>query len=530
MRKIIQQKNDNLNFAPYQLYLPMDVGVKIESSESVRLLLEITERLDYSELTATYDRLPREKEATPKQMFQLVILGFMEKITSTRKLESSCKHDIRFMYVLQGKPAPDHNRFWSFIKHRLQGGVAEHLFYQITNYLMEIGEISLANVFIGGTKIEANANRYSFVWKKSTNKYEARLDEKLSDFKAELIGRYLEELPGEATADECLNSLKTLATSKNLNFVHGRGKRKSQLQRDIETLEGYLTRKHKYRGYNETFKGRNSFSKTDTDATFMRMKDDHMMNGQLKPGYNLQLAVSGEYIVGIDISSERSDKQTLIPLLNRMEKGMDGKRFESAIMDAGYESEENYKTLKDRNQAAYIKPQNYEKSKRRKYKTNAYLRENMPYDPQADTYTCPAGHLFKYIYTTKRRSTSGFESEITMYECSGCNTCPHKSDCTRAKDNRRLSVSKDFVALRQESRNRITSDTGKLLRLNRSIQSEGAFGVLKQDYSFKRFARRGAENVLTETILYSIAYNINKLHSKTKRKLHGVVLHSLKSA
>jgi len=530
MRQQVQRENDTLNLAPYQLYLPMDVGIKIESSESVRLLLEITERLDYSELRAAYDRLPREKEASLKQMFQLVILGFMEKINSTRKLESSCKHDIRFMYVLQGKPAPDHNRFWSFIKHRLQGGAAEHLFYQITNYLLEIGEISLANVFIDGTKIEANANRYSFVWKKSTNKYEARLDEKLSAFRVELIGRYLEEIPSQATADECLDILKTLAATKKLNFVHGRGKRKSQLQRDIEKLESSLTRKHKYSGYNDTFKGRNSFSKTDTDATFMRMKDDHMMNGQLKPGYNLQLGVSGEYIVGVDISSERSDKQTLIPLLNRMEKGMDGKRFESAIMDSGYESEENYKALKNRNQAAYIKPQNYEQSKTRKYKSNAYLRENMPHDPQTDTYTCPAGHLFKYIYTTKRKSTSGFESIITMYECNNCTDCPQKSQCTRATGNRKLSVSKDFVALRQESRNRITSDTGKLLRMNRSIQSEGAFGVLKQDYGFKRFARRGAENVLTETILYSIAYNINKLHSKTKRKLHGVVLHNLKSA
>ena len=214
---------------------------------------------------------------------------------------------------------------------------------------------------------------------------------------------------------------------------------------------------------------------------------------------------------------------------------MGGKQFEAVTLDAGYESEENYKALKDRNQAAYIKPQNYEKSKTRKYKTNAYLRENMPYDPETDTYTCPAGHLFSYLYTTKKRSTScrpqgGFESTITVYECANCSHCPQKSHCTRAKGNRRISVSKDFIALRQESLERITSDKGKILRLNRSIQSEGAFGVLKQDYHFKRYSRRGTTNVFTETILYSIAYNINKLHSKMKRKLSGVTLHPLKSA
>jgi len=257
-----------------------------------------------------------------------------------------------------------------------------------------------------------------------------------------------------------------------------------------------------------------------------------LLNGQLKPGYNLQLAVSGEYIVGVDINSERTDKQSLIPLLDRMEKGMGGKRFEAVILDAGYESEENYKALKARNQAAYIKPQNYEKSKTRKYKTNAYLRENMPYNPETDTYTCPAGYLFNYIYiyTTKRRNSSGFESTITVYECSNCSQCPHKSQCTRAKGNRKISISKDFISLRQESLTRITSQKGKVLRLNRSIQSEGVFGVLKQDYWFKRFSRRGSTNVFTETILYSIAFNINKLHGKTKRKLSGVILHTLKSA
>ena len=161
-------------------------------------------------------------------------------------------------------------------------GAAEHLFYQLTDYLLEKGEISLANVFVDGTKIEANANRYSFVWKKFTNKYESRLDEKMSKMVEELTGRYLMEIPSGATFEECLDILKTIAQEKNIVFVYGRGKRKSQLQRDIETLEGCIARKTKYTGYNKTFKGRNSFSKTDKDATFMRMKDDHMMNGQLK--------------------------------------------------------------------------------------------------------------------------------------------------------------------------------------------------------------------------------------------------------
>jgi transposase len=432
------------------------------------------------------------------------------------------------MRILQGKPTPDHNRFWSFIKHRLQGEVIENLFYQIVNYLLEAREIDLANLFVDGTKIEACANKYTFVWKKSTNKYEARLDQKTSELLIELAARY--SMPTETNPKECFDILNSIRKSESIIFVHGRGKRKTQIQRDIETLESCLFRKNKYGGYNETFKGRNSFSKTDPDATFMRMKDDHMLNGQLKPGYNLQLGVTGEYIVGVDISEERSDKQTLIPLLDRMEKGMNGKRFENVTADAGYESEENYKALESRNQVAYIKPQNYEKSKTRKYKTNAYLRENMPYNSENDTYTCPAGDTFTPIYTTVRKSTSGFESTVTVYECQGCSSCPQKKDCTRAKGNRKISVSKNFIALREKSRERITSEQGKILRMNRSIQSEGAFGVLKEDYGFRRFERRGKINVLTETFLHAIAYNINKFHNKKKRKLSRIILHMPKSA
>jgi transposase len=505
----------------------------VEMTAAVRTMLEITERLDYSKLYASYDRFPRATEVSPKQMFQLTILGFMEGRNTTRALEEACRYDMRFIMVrTKDKPVPDHNRFWSFIKHRLQGEVAEHLFYQIVEYLLEAGEIDLANVFIDGTKIEACANRYSWVWQKSTNKFDARLDVKLAETTARLINEYLEEIPSGTDARGCLEILYALKESKSIVFVKGRGKRKHPIQRDIEELESLLMRKAKYDNYNKTFKSRNSFSKTDPDATFMRMKDDHMMNGQLKPGYNLQLAVEGEYIVGAAISKERSDQLCLLSLLERMEAGMDGKRHENVVADAGYESEENYKALEVRNQAAYIKPQNYEKSKTRKYKTNAYLRENMPYDPTTDTYTCPGGSTFKPIYTTKRKSKNGFESEVTVYECVDCSHCPRKKDCTRAKGNRQISVSKDFLALREAARVRITDPKGVELRMNRSIQAEGVFGNMKQNYHFRRYRRRGKENVFTETLLYAIALNINKYHHKKQKnpQLPSVTYHLPKAA
>ena len=511
-----------------QVVMPLEVGIAIETEDPVRLLLEITEGMDYRELYAAYERPNRADEATPKQLFQIVVLGFMSQRYSLRGLERACKRDICFMYLLGGKKVPDHSRIGSFIKERLQGRVAEGLFYQLVKELAARGEVEFKNLFTDGTKVEANANRYSFVWAKSVSKYEVKLEEKLFA----LLGRVMVEygLPSScASAEECRSALLSEKERRNVVFVRGRGNRKTQLQRDIEQLEVYMSRKAKYADYNATFKGRNSFSKTDRDATFMRMKEDHMRNGQLKPGYNLQLGVEGEYIVGVDIRNDRSDEGTLLGLLDRIEAGC-GKRHENVIADAGYESEENYLGVQQRGQIAYIKPQNYEKSKTRKYRTNPYLRDNMPYDAQTDTYTCPAGKQFVPSCKAKRRSKTGYEATVSVYECFACEGCPQKKLCTRAKGNRRLQVSKRFVALRQAARERITSPEGKMLRLNRSIQSEGAFGVLKQDYGFRRFLRRGTMNVFTETLQYAMAYNIDKLHNKLMRRQSGCTLHALNSA
>ena len=511
-----------------QVAMPIEIGVKIGTEETVRLLLEITEGMDYRELKASYARKTTAEEATPEQMFKLVLLGFMNRIYTTRQLEAACRNDIRFMYILGGKSVPDHNRFWRFIKKHMYGAPAEGLFYQIVKALEKRGEVSYMHAFVDGTKEEANANRYSFVWAKSTGKYEARLQEKLAAEFERMRKEYrLSKEP--KTAEEWLVQLEKQQEEEGIAFVYGRGKRKTQLQRDVELLRACLKRQTKYREYNATFKGRNSFSKTDKDATFMRMKEDHMRNGQLKPGYNVQLAVEGEYIVGVDISSERSDQLTLLPLLDRMYAGT-GKRHACIVADAGYESEENYLGVQARGQLAYIKPQNYEKAKKRRYRTNAFLRENMPYNEQADTYTCPAGKLFELTGEKKRKSKSQYEATVSVYECFSCEGCPQKTLCTRAKGNRRLEVSKKFVALRAAALERITSSDGTVLRRNRSIQSEGAFGVLKQDYGFRRFLRRGEVNVFTETLLYAMAYNVNKLHNKLIQERTGCVLHQLDSA
>lgn len=251
----------------------------------------------------------------------------------------------------------------------------------------------------------------------------------------------------------------------------------------------------------------------------MHMKEDHMRNAQLKPGYNLQLGVEGEYITGAMISSERSDQLTLIPFMEKLEEK--GIIYQDVTADAGYESEENYSFFESRGTECYIKPQNYERSKTKKFKSNMSLRENMEYDPENDEYTCQAGQKIRARYVGTQKTKSGYEREVTFYECDDCSGCPYKKRCTRSKGNRKLQVSKKFIAQREASLERITSDQGVLLRMNRSIQSEGAFGVVKQNYGFRQFLLRGHNKVMTEVLILVMAYNVNKLHAKIQQNRTG---------
>jgi len=526
LMKTIKIHSDYTTFGRvYQLKISSETEVLIPCDDSVRLLNEILEGLDYTSLTRAYSRRGRKPTTTPVTMFKILVYGGMDKTYSGRDLSSACRRDINYMWLLGDEPAPSHDALTRFRSGPLTR-CAEDLFYQLVKKLRELDEIKYKHLFPDGSKIEANANKYSFVWKKSTNKYQARLEKKVAVLLPELNGRYRTAFTEKTSLFEIHATL-----SKRIKepFVYGRGCRKSQLQRDIEQIIELMNRQEKYEKYQETFADRNSFSKTDPDATFMHMKDDHMRNAQLKPGYNVTLGVEAEYITGLYVSSERSDQLTLIPLLDEMESYL-GVQYEDVTADAGFESEENYTYFEKKQQTCYIKPQNYERSKTKKIKSNMNLRENMPYDAEKDEYTCQNGKKLHMAHTGTRKSKSGFESEITYYECESCEGCPHKKSCTRAKGNRQMQLSKEFLRQREESKTRITSDMGVLLRINRSIQVEGAFGVLKQDMGFRQFLLRGNKKVKTELILMALAFNINKLHNKIQNNRTGSQLFEKKAA
>ena len=530
--KNIKLKNNIIHI--HQLGFPINLEIIIPKDDSVRTLYEVTEGLYYSKLYEAYSTEGRNPMILPETLFRIVAYGYMEGIYSSRKLEKACKRDINFRWLLQGQKEPSHNTIARFRSKRLEECV-EDLFSQFIIELEKRNEIEFENLFVDGTKIEANANRYSFVWKKATDKFEEKLQNKTHEILLSINSELDLSLsvPDEKISIEYALAVKDKLTEikekEGLDFVYGKGKRKSKLQKYTELINDFIEKQSKYDEYNKIFNGRNSFSKTDHDATFMHMKEDHMKNGQLKPAYNVQIGVEGEYIVGIDISSERSDQLTFIPFLDKLEKNFN-KKYKSITADAGYESEENYTYLENNNQKAFIKPQIYEKSKTKKFKNDISKRENMKYNEEDDYYVCAAGKKLLPKGSTTRKSKSNFKSIVNIYECESCLGCEYKNKCTKAKNNRQLHVPKEFLRLRSESLANITTKEGIRLRINRSIQVEGAFAVIKQDYGFRRFLMRGNKKVRIELLIMAFAYNVNKLHNKTLQGRNGELLHEPKGA
>ena len=522
----IQQKDYSIGGEGYQVFLPYSLEARIPGDESVRLISQIVEGMDLRELYGSYSPLGR-KPTDPKTLLKIVAYAYMEGIYSTRKTATACRRDINFMWLLAGEPAPDHTTISRFRKDRI-GGIVEGLFYQLVKILEDLGEVTYENVFEDGTKIEANANKYTFVWKKTVEKNEAKMQEKAAEIANEINKAHSTDFA--VTKEQADFDMYQMIAFLEQKIKEGTiekepGKRKSKEQKQLKTLQGYRERQTNYETSKDILGDRNSYSKTDTDATFMRMKDDHMKNGQLKAGYNVQLVIDGEYTIGAGIYSNCSDVGTLKPMLENMYSYNPQMEIGNFVGDAGYESEENYVYLEGKGIEPYIKPQTYEQSKTQKFKDNIGKRENMAYNPEMDEYTCHNNKQIKPVRISKKKSATGYETEITIYECEDCSGCPVKAQCTKAKGNRQIEVSKTFLEKREESFKNITSEQGVLLRVNRSIQSEGAFGIIKQNREFTRFLTRGNENVKTEILLLCFGYNVNKLHAKIQSGRCGKSLH-----
>lgn len=546
-------------FDLYQLGLP--------SGDPVYTLKKVLEELNYESLLAQYSNKGR-KGYNPIMMFAVLIYANMRGIRAVDRIVELCERDLAFIWLTKGLK-PKRDAFYAFMNEKLNKEILEDLHYQFLHRLQKEGYITLSSLFIDGTKIEANANRYTFVWRGSVNYHLAglldnidalynRYNELISangyDNKYSLGAMQMFVIEGIDKVREVIQknrerkltkhkklsnntlieidncsplellkiqtNLTKVANGEGILFTTGKGKRKSELQQLHEEVESCGKRLLQYKEYYEIMGcDRNSYSKTDIAATFMRMKDDHMMNGQLKPGYNVQIAVENYFIIHTYISSDRTDYNTLIPVLEKHKERFDHYPKETTA-DSGYCSEKNLIYLEKYDIRSFIKLQTHEKMKTRAYKEDIGKHYNMMYVLEEDThyYRCHDGRALRYI-RTEQSEQDGYTREIEVYGCEDCSGCEHKARCLYRYDEERdkkknkvMKINENWEELKAKSHENIQSDEGIINRHIRSIQTEGHFGDIKENDGFRRFNYRSTEKVFKEFLLYTIGRNLNKYH------------------
>jgi len=514
--------NNKVIFKRYEMgqmmLLPPNLEEMIPDKHLVRVINQLVEEMDMGALVRQY-KGGGTSSYHPKMMLKTLIYAYARQIYSSRQIANALRENIHFMWISAGN-RPDFRTINRFRGQILKGCIQE-VFAEVLQYLAAARLIKLEHYFVDGTKIEANANKYSFVWKKSTDKYKANLQRKVKDLFEEIEAinqaedeeygdRDLEEMGEESEIDS--NSLKELAKrlSEKLNHHAGDKTTKKALKK-LET--DFIPRLEKYENYEATFEGRNSFSKTDKEATFMRMKDDHMRNRELKPGYNVQTGTEGQFIVGYSIHQNSTDSPCLIEHLKQVKANL-GFLPKKLIADAGYGSEENYLKLEEEGIQAFVKYNTFhlEQKKRRKIKDKEkYYARNFSYDKDRDEFICPQGKRLRYDRTIIRKSDNGFASERRIYQCKHCESCSARSLCTRSISGRSLHHSPRLNAFRKQATERLTSQEGKTLRSRRLTEAEAVFGLIKNNLKFRRFHLRGKEKVAAEWGLVSIAHNMIKM-------------------
>ena len=560
----IGQQKINFNF--YELSLPDD--------DPVYTLKKVMEDLNFSGLLANCSDKGRTGY-NPIMMYAVITYANMRGIRSIDRIVDLCERDIAFIWLTRGKK-PKRDAFYEFKGKKLTSDILDDLNYQFMRRLQKEGLVTLKELFIDGTKIEANANRYTFVWRGSINYHLAGLldyiDKLYSDYnsflqdngfgeKYELGNAQMFVIDGidkvrdiieknrkrkitkhKKLSNNCIieidncsplellklqKNLMAIADGEGIAFVNGKGKRKSKLQQLYEELEHCGQR---LMGYKECFKimgkDRNSYSKTDLEATFMRMKEDHMLNGQLKPAYNVQIAVENYFIVHGYVSNDRTDYNTLIPVLEKHKKVF-GEVLEEVTADSGYCSEKNLLYLKENKIDSYIKLQDHEKRKTRAYSKDIGKYYNMKTTVFEDeqVYICHDGRELRHINTEKKKQ-NGYTQTYEVYGCFDCSGCEHKPKCLYKynpdKDvdkNKVMKINEVWEELREKSHANIQSEKGILKRQTRSIQTEGHFGDIKENEDFRRFNYRSSDKVYKEFMLFAIGRNINKYHRFLYAKL-----------
>ena len=507
-----------------QGYLPLFLSDYLDLLDPVLTFDRLMDGIDLNKyLTDIPEYTTGRLRYNPVNMLKTVLFGFMTSgYCSLRELEDNCKVNIRFMYLMDHQ-TPSYRTFGYFINEILQDKI-ENIFNDINHAIFNEEHVDLQHLYIDGSKFEANANKYTWVWKKATEKFRYKLYEKITaeieEINAEIAWSGVQITTNPEYVPDYLNEiveqLVLLWELDKSTFVYGSGKRKSKEQRHYEHLTTFCQKLQEYMQKIEICgPNRNSYSKTDNSATFMRIKTDYMGNDQLLPAYNVQIGVADEYIAVVDVNHYRSDMDCFVPLMEHFKQTY-GFYPKYPVADAGYGSYNNYIFCEQNGIEKYMKfPMFKKETKDRKYHEDPFRAVNFRIDEQG-VMRCPNDKAFHFLYRKNVRGNQYGRKE-ELYECEDCSGCLYAEKCKKTDKNRTVRINQELTSMHQEVIENLESIHGALLRMNRSIQAEGTFGIMKNDRWYKRIVRRGIHSVKLEVLLVAIGHNLYKYQKKKMR-------------
>ena len=527
-----KKRHSVVTFKPYEqhqgmLFLPSFEEL-IPQEHIVRLVSRAIDGMQLDTLLNAYEG-GGASNYHPKMLLKVLVYGYIDRLYSSRRLEKAARENVNFMW-LTGLRAPDHNTINRFRKGQLKDTVKD-VFAGVLLLLIEEGMVRLEDYHIDGTKIESAANRYTFVWAKSVAGHKGRLLARINALldqietenereEAEAAGK--EKDGGAPQPPKVEDSGRLAQTIADLNEqLRERLPGDKSLRRKMKDLQDkHLSKLREYEMHEEKLSGRNSYSKTDEDATFMRMKEDHMQNGQLKPGYNLQIGTEDQFIVNYTLHQDANDMPVLKDHLQdtKAQLASIGRPMpKRASADAGYGSEENYDYLEAEGMENYVKYPGFYHEQRKKTMNDPFRAENLHYNAQDDYFVCPMGQRLTYRFTTKARSRNGHESSIRVYGAQRCEGCPLRGACHKAKTDRIIRVNPNLQRHKQIARRNLWSIRGVYLRKKRCVEPEPVFGQIKWNRQFRRFLLRGLPKINCEFGIVAIAHNLKKMWARLQQ-------------
>jgi len=510
------------HFRPYSpnqtVLFPERIDKDISPDDPVRLVSAVIDSLDISGIRKLYKACGRSPYH-PKMLLKVVLYAYMNNIYSCRKIESSLKRDVHFIW-LAGYEQPDFvtvNRFRNRVKDEIN-----KVFTQLVLLLNAKGLVTLDVEYIDGTKIESKANKYTFVWRKTVERNRARLMEKIKALLSQVDDAIAQD---KAVTDEAVSFTPEVLTeicaelrdtlSKEPAPTDKEGKASvRQRQKQVRELEEMADKLSEYDGRLEKLDGRNSYSKTDPDATFMRMKEDAMNNGQTKPGYNLQIGTENQFITDFGLFPNPGDTLTMMSFLGSFSSRYSRVPGE-VCADSGYGSEENYAFMEANGTEAYVKYNYFHKEQKRDFRNDIFRLENLFYNVEKDYFVCPMGQHMERVGTKHERTEGGYVSVSAVYRAQRCDGCPLRWGCHKSRQGEReMTANHLLLEYRRKARERLTSEKGLEHRSKRPIEPEAVFGQIKYNMQYKRFRHFGKDKVTMDFAFFAMAFNLKKMAAK----------------